>query len=48
MPISNSSSEKYYRAVTDAPKKVWPSAPTNYNHKREVAAELTAEELSQI
>lgn len=48
MPVSSNASERYSRPISDVPKKLWPSNPTNYNHKREVAAELTPEELAEI
>ena len=47
MPVSSNASERYSRSIS-VPKKLWRSNPTNYNHKREVAAELTPEELAEI
>jgi hypothetical protein len=43
MPVSHSAGEKFTRSVLEGPKKVFPESPTNFNHKREVAGELSPE-----
>ena len=47
-PSQNNQAEKFNRDFREAPKKIFPEAPQNYNHKREIAAELSSEELARI
>ena len=48
MPVLVNSSVKYTKNIHQAPKRVFPEEPTNFNHKREVVSQLSAEELSTI
>ena len=48
MPVSHAVNDKFSRNALEAPKRVFPEEPTNFNHKREVAGELTPEELSNV
>jgi hypothetical protein len=43
LPVSHNKSEKFAKNLLEAPKKVFPEVPTNFNHKREVASELQPE-----
>jgi hypothetical protein len=40
---SVSALDKFYRDFREPAKKTFPAVPQNYNHKREIAQELTAE-----
>ena len=48
MPVSHNVAESFSKNIQEAPKRTFPEVPTNFNHKREVAAELTPEELSSV
>ena len=48
LPVTNSTVEKFLKNIREAPKKIFPEVPTNFNHKREVAMELPPEDLSSI
>ena len=48
LPVSHNAAEKFNKSIFEAPKKLFPETASNFNHKREVAAELTPEELSAI
>lgn len=51
-PYVNSSqsnlNEKFNRDFREAPKRILPETPQNYNHKREISAELSSDELAKI
>ena len=48
LPVMHKTGDKLQRGINEAPKRVFPEKATNFNHKREVATELTAEELASI
>lgn len=46
--IDTNKKEKFNRSQTEAPRQILPDTPVNYNHRRQITAELTPEELSLI
>ena len=43
MPVSHNNTEEFSKNILEGPKRVFPEVPTNFNHKREVAMELSPE-----
>ena len=43
MPVSHSVAEKFLKNIKEGPKRIFPEVPTNFNHKREIAMELSPE-----
>lgn len=45
---ANTGVQKFHRDFREAPKRLFPETPQNYNHKREIAQQLSPEELAQV
>ena len=46
--VDTNKREKFNRSSTEPPRQILPDTPVNYNHRRDINAELSPEELSLI